>query len=135
MQDRPDRVELARAIGEFLRSELLPTVSDPRLSFRLRVAINGLGILERELEAGDLPLRDECLELTRHLGEGAAIASPNACRDPRSEAVRLNALLARRLRRGDRPPGTHALLLRLSLAKLAIASPGVLAGTTDGGPA
>jgi Domain of unknown function (DUF6285) len=51
--DRPTPAELAEAVREFLESEILPTLSDHRLRFRTLVAINGLGILQRELESGE----------------------------------------------------------------------------------
>ena len=49
--DRPTPQELAEAVREFLQSEILPILDDHRLKFRTLVAINGLGIAERELAA------------------------------------------------------------------------------------
>lgn len=49
--DRPTPQELAEAVREFLEREILPTLDDHRLKFRTLVAINGLGIAERELWA------------------------------------------------------------------------------------
>ena len=43
--------ELAEAVREFLQDEILPILDDHRLKFRTLVAINGLGIAERELWA------------------------------------------------------------------------------------
>jgi len=54
---RPTAEELAKAIEEFLAGEILPTLSDPRLRFRTLVALNALGIVEREL--AKLPLEDD----------------------------------------------------------------------------
>jgi hypothetical protein len=51
--DRPTPAELSEAVREFLETEILPTVADHRTRFRTLVAINGLGILQRELEAGE----------------------------------------------------------------------------------
>src|SRR4051812_46875744 len=51
MADRPTAAELAAAVREFLESELLPLFDDPRLRFRTRVAMNALGIVEREVAA------------------------------------------------------------------------------------
>ena len=53
MSERPTPQELAEAIEEFLAGEILPTLNDHRLRFRLLVAMNALGILHREL--GRLP--------------------------------------------------------------------------------
>ena len=49
--DRPTPQELAEAVREFLQEEILPILDDHRLKFRTLVAINGLGIAERELWA------------------------------------------------------------------------------------
>jgi hypothetical protein len=57
MSERPTPEELAEAIEEFLAGEILPTLSDPRLRFRTLVALNALGIVEREL--AKLPQEDD----------------------------------------------------------------------------
>ena len=57
MSDRPTAQELAEAIQEFLGAEILPVLDDPRLRFRLLVAMNALGIVYRELAA--LPEKDD----------------------------------------------------------------------------
>ena len=49
MTDRPTPEELAEAIEEFLTLEILPTLDDHRLRFRMLVALNALGIVRREL--------------------------------------------------------------------------------------
>jgi Domain of unknown function (DUF6285) len=48
VSDRPSAGELAGAVREFLETEILPTLGDPRLRFRTLVAMNALGIVERE---------------------------------------------------------------------------------------
>lgn len=98
MTDRPSAVELVEATREFLEHEVLPAASDGRLRFRTLVAINALGIAQRELEAG----KDEVLT--------------------REEA----AELARRIRSGDVPDDALAILKRHVAAKLRVASPGYL---------
>jgi len=57
MTERPTAQELAESILEFLGGEILPTITDPRLRFRVLVAMNALGIVYRELEA--LPAEDD----------------------------------------------------------------------------
>ena len=95
MSDRPTASELVEATREFIERELLPTLADQRLRFRALVAINALGIAQRELESTE--------------------------RDPFSpEEV---AELARRIRAGDVPDGAPALLKRHVAAKLRVASP------------
>jgi hypothetical protein len=91
--NRPTAQELAEAIEEFLASELLPTLTDPRLRFRTLVAMNALGIVYRELAA--LPQEDDT-ELRE---------------------------LARRIRAGDVPPGTLRRVKADLEARLRIASP------------
>ena len=53
--DRPTPQELVEAVREFLQDEILPILDDHRLKFRTLVAINGLGIAERELWATTPP--------------------------------------------------------------------------------
>ncbi len=55
MTDRPVAGELAAAVREFLESEILPTLDDQRLRFRTLVAMNALGIVERESAAPEEP--------------------------------------------------------------------------------
>jgi hypothetical protein len=49
VSERPTPDELAEAIEEFLAGEILPTLEDHRLRFRMLVALNALGIVRREL--------------------------------------------------------------------------------------
>ena len=67
--DRPTPQELAEAVREFLQEEILPILDDHRLKFRTLVAINGLGIAERELWA-TTPPREEDWELARRIRAG-----------------------------------------------------------------
>lgn len=95
MSDRPTAAELVEATREFLEREVLPAAADERLRFRTHVAINALGIAQRELESAeeDVLSRDEAAEL------------------------------ARRIRAGDVPEGALPLLKRHVAAKLRIANP------------
>lgn len=51
MQDRPTAVELLEAIREFLEQDVMSSV-EGRVQFHTRVAINALGMLEREVRLG-----------------------------------------------------------------------------------
>ena len=93
MSERPTAQELTEAIAEFLGGEILPTLDDHRLRFRLLVAMNALSIVHRELAA--LPPEDD--------GE-------------RRE-------LARRIRAGDVPAGTLARVKADVEARLRVNSP------------
>jgi hypothetical protein len=69
--DRPTAAELVEATREFLETEILPTLTDRRLRFRALVAINALGIAQRELESGEEGLpREELEELARRIRSG-----------------------------------------------------------------
>lgn len=69
--DRPTGAELVEATREFLEAEILPTLTDQRLRFRTLVAINALGIAQRELESREEMLpREELEELARQIRSG-----------------------------------------------------------------
>ena len=93
MSERPTAKELTEAILEFLGGEILPTLTDQRLRFRMLVAMNALGIVYRDLEG--LPVEDDS-ELRE---------------------------LARKIRASDVPPGTLARVQADVEARLRIASP------------
>jgi hypothetical protein len=93
MSERPTAQELTEAILEFLGGEILPTITDPRLRFRMLVAMNALGIVYREL--AELPVEDDS-ELRE---------------------------LARRIRADDVPPDALRRVQASVEARLCIASP------------
>jgi hypothetical protein len=66
--DRPSARELVEATREFVERELLPTLDDHRLRFRTLVALNALGIAERELAERPDPEPD--WELARRIRAG-----------------------------------------------------------------
>lgn len=96
MSKRPTPQELAEAIEEFLSGEILPTVADPRLRFRTLIALNALGIVQRELAR--LPTESDTEQRE----------------------------LAARIRAGDVPAGTLARVKADVEARLRIDSPGYL---------
>jgi hypothetical protein len=98
MSERPTAQELCEAILEFLGGEILPTLTDHRLRFRLLVAMNALGIVHRELAA--LPAVDDTEQRE----------------------------LARAIRAGDVPPGTVARVKADVEERLRVASPQFLEG-------
>ena len=101
MSERPNPDELAEAIEEFLAGEILPTLGDQRLRFRLLVALNALGIVRRELER--LPPEDDAEQRE----------------------------LAAQIRAGDVPDGTLARVKARVEERLGIASPRYLDGYGD----
>lgn len=121
MQDRPTTGELADAIREFLKGEILPTLTDPRAKFRTLVAMNALGILEREFLLEDSLLETEHELLSRLLDKNASESpSPENLKD---RVLDLNQDLAGRLRSGDAPEGTLECLKEAVANKLKVASP------------
>ena len=125
MQDRPDAAELAEAVREFIETEILPGIDDPRLRFRALVAANALSILERELTIGAPLVRREVESLARLLGRDGPI--PDDTEALRQWASDLNRELARRIRAGETPEGTLAHLVATVADKLRVASPRYLA--------
>ena len=121
MQDRPNAAELAQAVREFIESEVLPGIDDPRLRFRTLVAVNGLGILEREISLGAPLVRREVGSLARLLGHADPL--PEDLEELHRRASELNRELALRIRAGDIPEGTLAHLVATVADKLRIASP------------
>ncbi len=121
MQDRPDAAELALAVREFIETEILPGIDDPRLRFRTLVAANGLGILERELTLGPPLVRRQVESLRRLMRNTDPI--PDDVDALRRLSRDLDRELARRIRSGDVPEGTLAHLLTMVADKLRVASP------------
>ena len=104
MHDRPDAAELLAAVREFLQQEIVPTLTDQRQKFRALIAANVLGVVERELAAGDVPLREEWRRLCTllHLNE----APPEALHELRTAVEAGTAELCRRIRAGEADAGT-----------------------------
>jgi len=121
MQDRPHAAELAQAVREFIETEVLPGIDDPRLRFRTLVAANGLGILEREIALGAPLVRREAGSLARLLGHADPL--PDDLEELRRLVSDLNRELALRIRADDAPEGTLAHLLATVADKLRVASP------------
>lgn len=121
MQDRPTQREMVESAREFFEREVLPTIADPRLRFRALVALNALGIAEREMFAGDVFIDEELKGLRALFGEGGALPESRAAKE--AEAWKLRKLLAARIREGTAPEGTGAFLEASIGFKLAIASP------------
>ncbi len=121
MQPRPDAVELLSAVREFLETEIVPTLGDARLKFRTLVAINALGIVEREHQLEEAFLNAELTDLSKLLEHDAPI--PNSLEALRLEVSNLNASLAQRIRAGNAPAATFETLKRAAVNKLRVSSP------------
>jgi hypothetical protein len=130
MQDRPSADELTAAVGQFLQNEVAPALADPRLRFRVLIAANLMGVVTRELQAGEGLLREEWRQLAALLSRGGAPPEhPAALRD---QLDMLGRELCARIRRGEADAGPWAEAVRAYAeasvaAKLAIANPRFLA--------
>ncbi|MFI7640097.1 DUF6285 domain-containing protein [Nonomuraea sp. NPDC049400] len=61
--DVPTAAELVAAVRDFLETDVLPAV-DGRVRFHTRVAINVLGMVEREIQLGPDQAREHAARLT-----------------------------------------------------------------------
>jgi Domain of unknown function (DUF6285) len=110
MQDRPTAVELLEAIREFLDQDVMSSVQG-RVQFHTRVAINALGMLEREVRLGpeldaaererlaallghDADLRALTTELARRIREGSLDHRRDEVLSAVRESVRAKLLVA-----------------------------------------
>ena len=121
MQPRPDATELIFAVRNFLETEIIPTLSDARLKFRTLVAINALGIVEREHQLEEEFLRAELIDLSNLLELDAH--APDSLEILRLDVTKLNADLAERIRAGHAPAATFTTLKRAAVNKLRVSSP------------
>ncbi|MGF1472127.1 MAG: DUF6285 domain-containing protein [Rubrobacteraceae bacterium] len=131
MQDQPTAGELLEAVQEFLKGEILPGLAEPRARFRMLVAINALGILEREFLLEGALLEAERDLLARLLVED--VGQPTTPEDLRNHVLSLNQELSGRIRSGDVPEGTLDCLKETVANKLKVASPRYL-GRQESGP-
>ncbi len=116
MQDLPSAPELLEAVREFLESDIFPIV-EGRAKFHTRVAMNVLGIVERELElSGESDARERS-------GLTQLLARPVDSNEP---LLDLNKELAAKIRDESLTASRAELFahLRSTLKdKLAIANP------------
>ncbi|MFI6503122.1 DUF6285 domain-containing protein [Nonomuraea typhae] len=103
--DVPDAAALVAAVRDFLETDVLPA-AEGRVRFHTRVAINVLGMVEREIELGPAQAAAHAVRLAG-LGVGD------------------DAELAARIREGrDDDPALLAALTAAVRAKLEVANPG-----------
>ncbi|MBA2326787.1 MAG: hypothetical protein H0V95_09115 [Actinobacteria bacterium] len=114
LRPRPTAAELVEAVGEFLERDVVGREELPgRVSFHARVAVNVLGMVERELTLGpelEAAERTRLCELLGHDGEADA----------------LTAELARAVRDGsldERRDEVTAVVRESVRAKLLVANP------------
>jgi uncharacterized protein DUF6285 len=112
MQDEPTPIELTKAVADFLRNDITPLISGHQ-AFKLRVAINMLDLVTRQLTLEEGSDAKEVERLRALLGMEGSIAE-------------LNAALANRIAEGDvdlATPGLAEHLWQTTMDKLAVDQP------------
>jgi len=112
MQDEPKPGELTKAVADFLRNDIAPLISGHN-AFKLRVAINALDLVTRQLT----------LELG---GDAAETARLEALLGTQGSLLDLNRSLAERIGSGALDLGTPGLsehLWQTTMDKLAVDQP------------
>lgn len=127
MQDRPTAAELLDAAADFLEREVMPELSGRR-QFHVRVTVNVLRIVRRELDGEEDAVRAEWTRLVALLGEAGEHPPTFAALRERVRAM--NADLSKAIRAGELDDRFDEVLeaLRETVAeKVAIANPRWLA--------
>jgi Domain of unknown function (DUF6285) len=112
MQDEPTPIELTKAVADFLRDDIAPMMSDHN-AFKLRVAINMLDLVTRQLTLAEGTDQEEAVRLRALLGIDGAL-------------IELNRALADKIASGEvdlTTPGLADHLWQTTLAKLAVDQP------------
>jgi Domain of unknown function (DUF6285) len=112
MQDEPTPEELIKAVADFLRSDIAPQISGHN-AFKLRVAINALDLVTRQLDLEEGGDAAETARLTQLLGMQGSL-------------LELNGVLADRIAKGEvdlQTPGLADHLWQTTMDKLAVDQP------------
>jgi hypothetical protein len=112
MQDEPTPIELTKAVADFLRNEISPAISGHN-AFKLRVAINALDLVTRQLALEQGSDAVETARLTQLLGMQGSLAD-------------LNRALADAIAKGEvdlTTPGVAEHLWQTTKDKLAVDQP------------
>ena len=126
MNDRPDARELIEIAHDVFVAEVLPAVPDV-LRYTVLMIANAMAIAQRELAAGDAPLRDEYRRLSDLLSETTAALRGEALR---AAVETCNRCLANEIRAGKFDGDERAAVLehlrRTTEEKLAVSNPKAL---------
>jgi hypothetical protein len=112
MQDEPIPTELTKAVADFLRNDIAPLISGHN-AFKLRVAINMLDLVTRQLTLEQGSDAAEAVRLTELLGMEGSL-------------LELNRILAERIAAGEvdlLTPGLSEHLWQTTMDKLAVDQP------------
>jgi Domain of unknown function (DUF6285) len=112
MQDEPTPSELTKAVADFLRDEIAPMIAGHN-AFKLRVAINMLDLVTRQLTLEEGADQEEAARLRALLGIDGSL-------------IELNRALADKIASGEvdlTTPGLAEHLWQTTMAKLAVDQP------------
>ena len=112
MQDDPTPTELIKAVADFLRDDIAPMISGHN-AFKLRVAINALDLVTRQLTLESRSDAAEAARMTQLLGMQGSLTE-------------LNRTLADRIAKGEldlQTPGLANHLWQTTMDKLAVDQP------------
>ena len=112
MQDEPTPIELTRSVADFLRNDIAPLISGHQ-AFKLRVAINILDLVTRQLTLAESNDSKEAERLAALLGVQGSV-------------LELNRALADRIAKGEvdlTTPGLAEHLWQTTMDKLAVDQP------------
>src|SRR5665647_3217970 len=112
MQDEPTPEELIKAVADFLRNDIMPVIKG-HSAFKLRVGINALDLVTRQLALEQGSDAAEAARLTQLLGMQGSLAE-------------LNRALADRIAKSEvdlQTPGLSEHLWQTTMAKLAVDQP------------
>lgn len=112
MQDEPTPEELTKAVADFLRNDIAPVLSGHN-AFKLRVAINALDLVTRQLRLEEESDAAEAARLSQLVGRQGSLDE-------------LNRALADRIARGAadlQTPGLSDHLWQTTMDKLAVDQP------------
>jgi hypothetical protein len=112
MQDEPTPTELIKAVADFLRNEITPQIKGHN-AFKLRVGINALDLVTRQLTLAEESDAAEVGRLKQLLGADGSL-------------VELNRTLSEKIAKGEvdlQTPGLAEHLWQTTMDKLAVDQP------------
>jgi len=112
MQDEPTPEELIKAVADFLRNDIAPMISGHN-AFKLRVSINALDLVTRQLALESRSDAAEVSRLSQLLGKQGSLGE-------------LNRVLAERIAKNSvdlQTPGLADHLWQTTMDKLAVDQP------------
>jgi Domain of unknown function (DUF6285) len=112
MQDEPTPTELIKAVADFLRNEIVPQIKGHN-AFKLRVGINALDLVTRQLTLAAGSDAAEAVRLRQLLGADGSL-------------IELNRALSDKIANGEvglQTPGLAEHLWQTTMDKLAVDQP------------